>query len=260
MVEHAGWDYWTYVWSKDRPGEYHDVRDTNLAQSDIRHGRFDLDTEKWCKRTKFFWTAREAALISFFRDPGKVEGTDEGLFDDDDACGPYSSEDDASEKAAELRQHIIDLCDMILHAQKDRVLPTPMLRGVYIEWAEHVGVDIPHPVLEALQDFERECNERERNDNGAEAAESDNDSTGEREASEKRNSHETKGDNSLRKVILALLTKANPNHMPDLKKLAWELDGILETLSTKRKDRRFQLKWKTIERELMAASDLYLLN
>lgn len=157
MADFPAWDYW--AWEQLPGGRQRPVETGNsfLSESDIRNDIYDLDVKNWCRRKHFFWTAQEAALISFGRDPDKVERTkDDFVFHDEVYGPPDNDEDDSRQKDNELRQYITDVHEAILHAQETEVLKPRIPRERYIEWAEGEGIDVPRFVVEAVEEFERE--------------------------------------------------------------------------------------------------------
>jgi hypothetical protein len=210
MADHPRWNYWIDENLGD--GRLLPVDDDGwLPKGDIRKDTYNLDTKKWCR--KHLWTAEQAALISFSRDPYKVL-TDNDLI-------PWN--DEHHEEHAALAKHINKLYRLITDAQEQRILPEIFRPGMYIEWAKHVGVDFP-PYIEA----ELDAVERERSRNADSAQQSDDvvSNNTERTSEKKGRSQQTRLENNLRKIILALLIKAGlTNEKPDA--LSRKLEDIL---------------------------------
>ncbi len=166
----------------------------SVNDDDIRCEGYDLDCDNWCKRSHFYWTAQEAALISFGRDPDRVERTNEDFVFSAGVVGPEDHE---------LRQNITAVYMAILHAQERGNLERRILRERYIDWARGEGIDIPIFVSEAVNAFERErdvLNARLSEHLNGSIAEPDDEIP---EA--KLNNHDRKFRNNVRKVIAALL-------------------------------------------------------
>jgi hypothetical protein len=83
MADHPAWDYFMYETLPD--GRKREFYRYHLEYNDIRADNYDLDLEEWCGMKHFYWTAQEAALISFDRDPNKVELSEDDnfVFDED---------------------------------------------------------------------------------------------------------------------------------------------------------------------------------
>jgi hypothetical protein len=170
MADFPAWDYWAWDDLPDGRRKIVDTTDWALWESDIRNNIYALDVKKWCGRKRFYWTPQEAALISFGRDPDKVERTEDDFVFHDDVFGPSSSDDDDDQKKSyELRQYIFDVHEAILHALEAGELPRRIPRERYIEWATDAGIDVPLSVVEAIDAFERD---RERDADIAERSDS----------------------------------------------------------------------------------------
>lgn len=203
MADRPDWNYWMREWISDSTYRNVETSSAYLTENDIRRDEYDLDVNKWCWKKHFFWTAQEAALISFFRDPDKVERTDDDFIFHNNVYGVRGDDDEDGKKNIELRQYITDLYELILDAQEKKELPRRLLRDVYIEWAELVGVDIPQPVLQALKAVERESQHETRPDDLRDGVVSvDTDQS-------KKQKGNTKYENNLLKILLALLIKSD---------------------------------------------------
>jgi hypothetical protein len=247
MTDHPDWNYWTLEWISD--SKYRDVATYLLSDSDIRSDRYDLDVEKWCNTKHFFWTAQEAALISFFRDPDLVERTEEDFIFHDEVYGLRPDADEDAKKNIELRQYITDLYELILDAQEQKELPGRLLRDVYIEWAALVGVDIPQPVLQALKAVEREGQHETRPDDlrdGVVSVDADQ---------SKKQKGIQKYENNLLKIILALLIKSNLIEK-STGAMSNTLAEILRTKAHDQGDEDLNLGDETIKKRLDDAHEL----
>jgi hypothetical protein len=249
MSDQPHWDYWLH---EDLPnGRYRQI-DRHLGENDIRSEEYDLDLEKWCGRKHFFWTAQEAALISFFRDPDKVERTEEDFILHNGVMGPRGDDDEDGKRNIELREYITDLYDRIRDAQEKRELPQLLRRDLYIEWAELVKIDIPQSVLHALKAAERErAPPGPALSKAAEDATSDSDD----ELDDKVASQDSKFRNGARKVILALLLESGLINRTTTK-LSQDLEDKLRDEAQKRADDEIVLGNQTIIKRLKEARDL----
>jgi hypothetical protein len=156
MAKNAAWD--SFMFEDLAEGKQRAVDRSSLEQNDIRNERFDLDyfdAEDWCGPRHFFWTPQEAALITFYRDPSKVElDEDNDYVFDDDFIGPIGDDEDGRANQA-LRQRIENVHDAIraAQAQDPRELPQRIRREVYVEWCGIVGIDFPPSVAQKLEYF-----------------------------------------------------------------------------------------------------------
>src|SRR3954451_22199945 len=110
MAERVTWDYWLY----EDIGDHRNVSIyllQDLDERDWRNKKYELEFHKWCR--KYFWDADQAALISFFRDPEKLEKAVE--FD-------QFEEDEQFDQHFQLKKHILALRDLIIDAQKNGIL------------------------------------------------------------------------------------------------------------------------------------------
>jgi hypothetical protein len=249
MAEHPDWNYWCYEHLPE--GGYREVETSGgfLGEEDIRFNGYNLDVENWCSGKHFYWTAQEAALISFFRDPDKVERTEDDFIFHEEVMGPRDDDED-SKKNIELRQYITDLYGLIMRAQETRELPQRRLRrDLYIEWAQLEGVDIPQPVLDALKAVEREGQHATR----AEVISDDGTSDGLKDQSSKKfESQQTRVANNLRKIIAAILIYTKQDKK-DLAALSTALESILNERGLEMADRRMFLKASKIQERLAEA-------
>jgi len=150
------WDFW--MWGSDRWGndKWIDRDSSALSENDLRFEDYDLKTDNWCRREHYFWTAQEAALISFWRDPDKVERSEVDFLDSREL--PFYAVDDDNNDIT-LQEEIEKVYDAIVKAQADGVLWQRMPRDQYLEWAVGEGISIPDHVLKSVDDFESEvCN------------------------------------------------------------------------------------------------------
>jgi hypothetical protein len=156
MTKFPDWNYWMYRYLDSEAGTYRPIHDFDvITDNDIRYEGYDLDDNKWCRKN--FWTAQEAALISFHRDPDKIRE----LYKFDETDDNFLSEfDTTDEEHYELTGFITDIYGLIKSSQEEKTLPPKLLRpDLYVEWAMLVGIDIPHSVLEELNAVQRERRE-----------------------------------------------------------------------------------------------------
>lgn len=143
MSERPRWNFWLDEQLDDRLV----VFNRPDSQEDIRHESFDLDVVKWCD--EIFWSADEATLISFFRDPEKIKKAS--------TTSPLLNMNDDYEEHNELLRHMIDLHDLIEDAQRREQLPGDFFpAAMYVKWAKRMHVDLPPSVLHQLDFVERE--------------------------------------------------------------------------------------------------------
>ncbi len=120
------WNYW--MW--DENGEYRYKYDHAL--DDHPDHEFLRDTEwddRWSQ--KFFWTAKEAALLSFGRSPTKVSWEDPHFGVEQADCD------------SEFATHACSVFREIIKAQARQVLPPAIPAKMYVEWA--LANDMPFP-------------------------------------------------------------------------------------------------------------------
>lgn len=267
MADFPRWDYWLYENLSN--ATYRDVPRSGafLGENDIRHEDYDLDPAEWCHGKHFYWTAQEAALISFYRDPDKVERTEDDFILHDEVMGPLGDDDDDGKRNIQLRKHITALYCLIRDAQKNRDLPRLIRREVYVEWCDLVGVDVPQAILNELQKFE--AKQAAFAVNGKSSAESmeqtilttrgDSDLSAEINGGEHQNQNgdgpQGRRENSFLKIIHALWEMTDFRKNESIRDLA----GVIsEALDEKAKnDRRFALGVQTIRPILVKARDLY---
>jgi hypothetical protein len=245
MADFPAWDYW--AWELDSHGRavMSDFSADSVNDDDIRFEGYDLDYDNWCKRSSFYWTAQEAALISFGRDPDRVEKTKEDFVFSAGVVGPEDHE---------LRQNITAVYEAILDAQKTGNLhQRRILRERYINWATGEGIDIPIFVSEAVDAFERE-----RDALDARLSEHVNVTIAEPDdeiPEAKLDSHDKKFRNNVKKVIAALLIETGLKSR-STKKLAETLENALNGEADRRKDFEIRLGWQTIQDRLDEAHEL----
>jgi hypothetical protein len=155
------WDFW--MWGSDRWGnaKWIDRGRSALSENDLRFEDYELKTDNWCRREHYFWTAQEAALISFSRDPDKVERSEVDFLDSREL--PFYAEDDDNNDIT-LQEEIEKVYDAIVKAQADGVLWQRMPRDQYLEWAVGEGISIPDHVLKSVDDFESEAKDLDRSE------------------------------------------------------------------------------------------------
>jgi hypothetical protein len=242
------------------PVDYED----RLPDGDIRKDKYELDHKKWC--SKALWTADEAALISFSRDPAKVLNDGSLL----------STEDEFHPEHVQLCNHINDLALLIGEAQQNKLLTTPVfLAQRFVEWATQLGVDFP-PCVRAQVEATVE-HDRRRLDLASEMIEhADQDEhaigvshhavcRGPIDAIKpKARGPAVKLDDSLKKIILAMLLRHVGKGGPDNAEAAKnkldnaDLNAVAKPLSEMLKalDPTLHLSQRTIKDHLTSATDL----
>jgi hypothetical protein len=245
MTDRPNWDYWLYEDLGN--GNYRDIASYALNEGDIRSDKYDLDLNKWC--SKYFWTAQEAALISFLRDPDKVQRTDDDFIFHDEVYAPMDDDNDGK-KNIELRQYITTVYDMIEDAQAKEVLPAKFFRPeMYIDWAKRVGVDIPQSVSQSL------IVERNRGTGPPRSADDTKSVDEDSEPKRKSNSQQKRLENNLTKILLAVLVESKLIEKEPAA-LAKKLELILDNLAYDQADKSLSLGAPTIEDRLAEAHEL----
>jgi len=222
------WDYWLWEDLGDgrRLSIYHD---RIFRQWDIRDEKYNLDLEKWCK--KYIWTAEEAALISFMRDPDKILRSKTNFQNLSLPEGAVTDESDRDNLV--LRVIITKLIKLIKKAQEGGDLPVRVFRpGHYIDWAKLVGVDIPPDVewgVERWRRLEAQLTERAGDTELADVKDEDIAMT----------SQQKRVINNIKKILLAILVESGLiKRDPDLlsKTLRKTLDRLHEEHGNKELD------------------------
>jgi hypothetical protein len=238
MADPPKWDYWLYEDLGD--GRYLSIyHDRSLPEGDVRNNKYDVDIKKWCR--KYLWNAEQAALISFIRDPDKVTAAD--LRPQDDEFGDFKEHN-------ELWNNMSKLCDLITDAQKKRILPDIFPPGMYIEWARHVGVDMPLAIRKELEIVERE--RRYEADDSAEPSD-DVAAVALKHAKKNGASQQKRFENGLTRTLLAVLIKS-ALIKTDTATLSKALADILDAKAQKG-DGKFSLGAATIKKRLDEAHD-----
>jgi hypothetical protein len=147
--ERPQWDYWLYEDLGDhrKLTIYHE---REFEEGDWRNKKYELDVKKWCRKS--FWTPDEATLISFFRDPEKLQKAEDFV--------PWNEEDEEFQKHIELKKHLFDLHGLIKDSQEKKILPDFFRPEMYIDWAKRVGVSICADIPRELERAERQRNYR----------------------------------------------------------------------------------------------------
>jgi hypothetical protein len=136
---------WDTLGDGRRLSIYHEA---TLDERDLRHEKYNVDVAKWTRKVSF-WTAWDAACISFSRDPEKVAQAIEEIAQFDDVF-----EDG---KSARLQDDISNLCDLIERAQKADYLTEHFFRiEKYVEWAKRTGVKLPPFIAHQLKEADAE--------------------------------------------------------------------------------------------------------
>jgi hypothetical protein len=241
MADHPKWDFWVpniHV-SEDEDGAISITQTLLDSHQDIRADQFELNVSNWCTVKNFFWTAQQAALISFLRDPEAVNCTEAYMADDLD-FGESSGEE--AEKRFALVHAIDDLTDLIREAQDKGVLTQPMRREVYIEWALLNGIDIPQQVQDSVKDTWLRLSRAPQESVGA----------GSPRVTE---GHQKRRANNLQKILLAALVEGNLMDR-DVKDLAKKFDKFLKVKVEEEGDDDLKVSAKTIRDRINDAKDL----
>jgi hypothetical protein len=272
MDDHPQWDYWMHENVGD--GRLLEIDHFYpIPDDDIRNRKYDVNQKRWCRR--HFWSADEAALISFARDPDKIP---EGLISLDE-------DDPALQEHTTLCKHMSALHDLIVCAQKEQRLEADFFApDKYIEWANRIGISIPPHVAQELEvvRVERERISKALADGtmeivapllaGNAKASFDRAQVTTSEATfeardeantephgeflkEKTSSQQIRKENNFRKVIRALLILRGAK--TNTKTLSVALEKILEKEASQNVYKRFRLSSSKIEKLLDEALALY---
>ncbi len=253
MADRTPWDYWLYEDLGN--GRYRGIHDSgcHLDESDIRSDEYDIDVDAWCRC--HFWDAQEAALISFFRDPAKVERTSDDFVLHNEIRGSYGRDDADNEKNIELRNQITDLYDLIRQAQRQEVLPIFFRPVMYVDWAKRMGVSIPEPVAHALNRVKIENEHLDAAAKSKQAYLAGKGVPAPDESEEKLTSQQSRAVNNLVKILLAVLLKSKLINW-DVIKLSRALEEILDDLSVSQEDPKLSVSADTVKGRLLEARDL----
>jgi hypothetical protein len=199
MAELPSWDYWMYEKISDDFDRFVSIYEgKDLDKKDIRNNDYVLDHKTWCR--KYFWNAKQAALISFVRDPNKVVARASWEGDD------Y---DEDFKRHSELWDQTERLLRLIEDSQEKGVLPKFFPPAMYVEWSTQMGFCFPSYIKAELENVERL-----RNGKGGveifgryfDADELPESALG--QAPEKKLGQQKKETND-RKILLALLIESN---------------------------------------------------
>lgn len=126
------WNYW--MW--DEAGQYNYKYDHDMSDHpDCEFLERTAWDEEWTRR--LFWTANEAAALSFGRSPDKVP------WDND----PFGVK--VMDGKSEFATYFCELRRQIIEAQEKGILPKAIPALMYIQWAELSNVPFP-PTLAHL--------------------------------------------------------------------------------------------------------------
>lgn len=136
------WNYW--MW--DDEGEY--IYKYDYGMADHPDADFLCGTEwddHWPRR--FFWTAEQAAALSFGRSPDAIPWNDErsGVKDMD--------------QSSKFATHFCDLREEIIEAQQKGILPSAIPALMYIQWAEANRAPFPPALAREVEDFHKSISE-----------------------------------------------------------------------------------------------------
>jgi hypothetical protein len=147
MTDFPKWFYWLYE-LPGPDGYSRRINSQEIPESDIRHEKNDLDVPKWCTSTNVYWDARQAALISFARDPELV-GPDSEIIE----LKQWKTAD--REKHFQFWEAINNVLRAINVAQSEGELPEDGIhREKYLKWAIEKGISIP-PLIFAVTEYAR---------------------------------------------------------------------------------------------------------
>lgn len=130
------WNYW--MW--DEEGKYNYKYDHDMSDHpDYEHLERTGWTEEWTRR--LFWTAEQAAALSFGRSPDQVPWDN----------NPYGVKEMDGE--SEFPTYFCELRRRILEAQNREILPKAIPALMYIQWADANRLPFPPALADAIQVF-----------------------------------------------------------------------------------------------------------
>jgi hypothetical protein len=126
-------DYWMY----DENGEFIYKYAHTMGDHPDREFLENTDyEEKWAQR--FFWSANQAAALSFGRSPDEVT---------------WDAYMESMYESSEFATHLGDLRDRILAAQRDQTLPEAIPPVMYAQWAQLNRLPFPPALAEDVATF-----------------------------------------------------------------------------------------------------------
>jgi hypothetical protein len=233
----------------------------SLYQADLRNERYDLDVERWSR--EWYWDARQAAIISFLRDPAKIDEADDDLFG-------IPETDDEYKKHLALEDAIDGLRKRIIDAQRQGLLPSDFFcPSNYLAWASRTEVDFPGAILQEVQRFQSEMSHKANEQKPSLEGQSPDPDHAD---NPKAHGAEAKLSGTLLKIILALLIRFVGGYdrsigveaakskvkKADANALAKHLEDILKELETFSilKGDKFSVTKRTINDHLSSAGKL----
>lgn len=255
MAKQLNCDFWMY--EELVAGRWVEIERQSLYDADLRHENYDLDVERWSR--EWYWDARQAATISFFRDPTKIDAANA----DQDLFG-IPAEDETRQGHRALEDAIDELQNKIIEAQGRGQLAEFFPPSMYLGWAKRTGVDFPGSVLHEVEKFESGIRDRDNKDEpsqaGALRGDVSQDATD--TAVSKARGPEAKLEKTLKKIILALFirfaSRWDPDDLEAVKKRLGDanLNGHARQLFEILKAIDLDVSQRTIEGHLSSAIDL----
>jgi hypothetical protein len=125
--------YWMY----DENGEYIHKYDYGMAEHPDCEFLDGTDYEDmWAQQ--FFWSADQAAALSFGRSPDEV---------------PYDAHMESMDQSSRFATYFCDLREHIIEAQRDRILPERIPAVMYAQWAQQNGLPFPPELAKQVSSF-----------------------------------------------------------------------------------------------------------
>ena len=128
-------NYWEYDENGD-PLDWEDLCSYLSSHPDCEYLENTDYEEKWVQQ--FFWSADQAAALSFGRSPDKVQ---------------WHEYEESMYGSSDFVTHLGDLGDVILKAQRDRILPEVIPATMYAQWAERNRLPFPPELAKRVTAF-----------------------------------------------------------------------------------------------------------
>ena len=205
MTDRPAWNYFMY----DDAGNWrYNFEYIVFSEYDIQSAEYQADYELWSE--KFYWSAEEAAALSFTRDPKKIDWRD--------------GADEGDVESQELWQQILALKSLIESAQEKGVLPDFFMPEMYFEWADRSGVSYPPHFTELV------AKSKDVRRTPTDLTNAPSDANGEiPKELQKITSQKRREENNMLKVILALIHEKPASQDATLaEKLALDLASLAD--------------------------------
>jgi hypothetical protein len=232
MLDWPIWNYWMFDDNVDFIFRYDHTMDGH-PDAEFLYGT-DYEPE-WAHR--FFWTADEAAALSFGRSPTKV------------CHDQYMEEMDGS---SEFATHFCELRLAIIEAQNAKTLPETIPACMYAEWAQRNNLPFPPALADKVSGwFKRVMSQVEgkRESSSIEAAAPGNESNGER-AKETKSLREWR---TVLGIIYAMAWKYESLGRHSVSHVAERIEHTLNELRNAEPPIVFEGKFKTVAKRLNEA-------